>query len=381
MIEDAHSRLDEYCHEVGFKGWDLFDGLNSRLFRNSPLYASPASRLAWIQFFKRSPVNLRRVALVPKEHNPKGLGLFASACLALGKTEEARVLLNRLKEMACSGNGTAWGYNFPWQARAFYVPVGTPNMVTTVFIANAFLDFHDRTGDKGALGIARSSCEFILDRLTLLEDEESLCFGYIPGEKAIVHNANMLGAALLGRLYFYDGDEKLFIKSRKAMAYSMEALTKECFWPYGELGHHQFIDNFHTGFNLVALKSWMDATGDTAWEEPLRRAYERFLDAFWLENGCPKYYHNLLYPIDIHCSAQGIVTCLKLAEYDRRSLFMARRIAEWAIENMQDEEGCFYYQRTRSYTNKIPYIRWGQAWMSYALAIFMANARAQGERL
>jgi len=30
---------------------------------------------------------------------------------------------------------------FDWQARAFFVPVGTPNMVTTVFVANAFLDY------------------------------------------------------------------------------------------------------------------------------------------------------------------------------------------------------------------------------------------------
>ena len=152
------------------------------------------------------------------------------------------------------------------------------------------------------------------------------------------------------------------------MAYSVAALNDDYSWPYGELHHHQFIDNFHTGFNLVALKNWMDFTGEKSWDKELKNACKYFLDTFWLENGCPKYYNNSLYPIDIHCSAQGIVTCLKLRDYDDRSVSLAKKIAQWAIENMQDKTGYFYYQKTRWYTNKIPYMRWSQAWMFYALA-------------
>jgi hypothetical protein len=48
---------------------------------------------------------------------------------------------------------------------------------------------------------------------------------------------------------------------------------------------------------------------------------------------------------------------------------MARKIAGWAIANMQDEKGYFYYQKGRWITNKIPYIRWSQAWMFYALSL------------
>ena len=46
-----------------------------------------------------------------------------------------------------------------------------------------------------------------------------------------------------------------------------------------------------------------------------------------------------LFPIDIHCSAQGIITCLKLQKLDERSLPLAEKIAKWAIENMQDKKG------------------------------------------
>jgi hypothetical protein len=40
----------------------------------------------------------------------------------------------------------------------------------------------------------------------------------------------------------------------------------------------------------------------------------------------------------------------------------------WAIENLRSPRGYFYYQRNRFYTNRIEYMRWSQAWMSYALA-------------
>ncbi len=370
----AFNTLYEYCRRVEFKGWDLFDGLNSKLFRFSPFYRSKFLRLAWIQFFKRSPVNLRKITFVPKDYNPKGLGLFGSGLLLLGQISKAEVLLDKLKEMTCSGyEGNSWGYNFDWQARAFYVPRGKPNLVTTVFVANSFLEYFDKTGDEEALNIAHGACEFILKHLIVFEDRDSLFFGYIPGEKACVHNASMLGAALLGRVYAHRKEEEFIVKSGKAMAYATKALRQDYSWPYGERHHHQFVDNFHTGFNLVALYDWMESTGDHRWQEQLLGAYHYFLNSFWLKNGCPKYFNNSLYPIDIHCSAQGIVTCLKLRELDDRSLPLAEKIARWAIENMQDKEGFFYYQKKRLYTNKIPYIRWSQAWMFYALAYLISH--------
>lgn len=391
QFRDSYDALSNYIKKENFQGWDLFDGLNSKIFKHSPFYRSKILRLAWIQFFKRSSINFRRITLVPKGHNPKGLALFAAGLIFMGKNDEAIRILKRLEGMTCSGySGTCWGYNFDWQARAFYVPVGKPNIVATVFVANAFLDYVEaehmaqrakhtepRANNKDpnkqslledCLKIAQGCCEFILNESILFEDENSVCFGYIPGEQARVHNASMLGAALLARVCSYTKNPKYYEKSKKAMSYSVAALNDDFSWPYGELHHQRFVDNFHTGYNLVALKDWIDYTGENIWEEELKNAYRYFLDTFWLEDGCPKYYHNSLYPIDIHCSAQGIVTCLKLKDYDERSIPMAKKIAKWAIDNMQYKKGYFYYQKTRWYTNKIPYMRWSQAWMFYALA-------------
>jgi hypothetical protein len=116
---------------------------------------------------------------------------------------------------------------------------------------------------------------------------------------------------------------RFFREIQEGNGLCIKALRPDCSWPYGERHHHRFVDNFHTGFNLVALHDWMESTGDYCWQEQLLRAYHYFLNTFWLEDGCPKYFNNSLYPIDIHCSAQGIVTCLKLQKLDERSLPLA----------------------------------------------------------
>jgi hypothetical protein len=375
-ISESLERLHEYCRREGYKGWDNFDGLNSSLFMRLPFRRSAALRLGWIQFFKHSPVNFRRVALVPKGYNPKGLALFVSGLVRGERCEEAGRLAEILEGTASrSSSGVGWGYNFDWQSRGGFTPAGTPNIVTTTFASNALLDLFQKTGEGRHLDAARSSCRFLLEDLVLHEDRDSLCLGYIPGSSARVHNANMLGASLLARVYRLTGERVLLDKSRKAMAYSVRALRADASWPYGELVFHKFVDSFHTGFNLVSLGDWMDHAGEDLWRNELRMAHSFYLDTFWLDDGCPRYYHDATYPVDIHCSAQGIITCLKLARHDERSVRMARKIADWAIANMQDNQGFFYYQKTRLYTNRISYMRWSNAWMFYALSLLLEFMR------
>jgi hypothetical protein len=54
---------------------------------------------------------------------------------------------------------------------------------------------------------------------------------------------------------------------------------------------------------------------------------------------------------------------------------MAQQIASWAIDNLRDQRGFFYYQRRRFYTLRKPYMRWTQAWMLYALARLLEDTR------
>jgi hypothetical protein len=111
------------------------------------------------------------------------------------------------------------------------------------------------------------------------------------------------------------------------------------------------------------------ATGSsTDFDNALRRGYDFWVEQFFLADGWPKYFPDHLYPVDIHSAASAIIALIELRRHIPNTLLLAKEIANWTLDNLRDEQGFFYYQKRRSFTVKIPYMRWSQAWMMYALA-------------
>src|ERR1035437_2281762 len=84
-LEATLSKLLAYCRTNGWAGHDPYDALNSRVFKALPFLNSRLPRLVLTQALKRSPIDVRRLLLVPKTQNPKALALFLSALLRLSK--------------------------------------------------------------------------------------------------------------------------------------------------------------------------------------------------------------------------------------------------------------------------------------------------------
>src|SRR6185436_4035147 len=155
-IEQAHDELLLWCRRHSFAGSDPFDALNSRIFQATPLRHFRTVRLITTQLLKRSPWNLRSLALVPPQKNSKGIALFALASLSRYRRlktaeaeSEARLLLEELLQMQVGGySGAAWGYNFDWQSRHFFAPRGTPMIVPTAFAVRALLDAYQTFSDQ-----------------------------------------------------------------------------------------------------------------------------------------------------------------------------------------------------------------------------------------
>jgi len=114
----------------------------------------------------------------------------------------------------------------------------------------------------------------------------------------------------------------------------------------------------------------MKYTGIDRYWENFEKGLQFYRQNFFLDDFTPKYYHDKVYPIDIHCPAQAIICFVKFGD-----IKFAQNIAIWTIENMQDSRGYFYYQKHRLYTNKIPYMRWSQAWMMYALNTLLGSIK------
>ena len=387
QIWDVLRRLETWLEQEGYKGWDPHDGLNSPLLRTLALGNRYLGIVA-VQLFKRFPVNLRAIFGVRKEFNPKGMALFLSAYLKkykLTKDEEdlkkVKFFTSWLEQNRSQGySGYCWGYNFDWPNRAFYARKGTPTVVNTSFIANAFLDAYELLGEERYLNIARSSCDFVIKDLNLFTENNALCFSYTPVDNSRIHNANMLGAALLARVYSVTKEPLLLEYSDRAVRFTIKRQNEDRSWYYGEAPNQRWIDLFHTGYVLDALKDYERFTGNRDYRDNLKKGLGFFLEYFFLEDGTPKYYHNRVYPIDIHCSTQAILTLLKLRELNEGNIYLAKKVVLWTIRNMRDRKGYFYYQRKRNYVNKIPYIRWSQAWMFFALMNLLSDLNGNKDK-
>lgn len=365
----------DYCNRNDWSGFDPFDGLNSRIFNALPLVQNRIGRLVFIQAMKRSPLNFRPIFLVPKEENPKGLAVFCSALLILSKTgfskndDTVLHLLKRLIDLKSKDMPFfCWGYNFDWQSRAFFLPKFVPNIICTTFAGNALLDAYNKFADSKYLDMAISAGNFLLEGLNVTRTNNEICFSYTPLDHGQVHNANLLGAAFLSRLYSLTQEKKFLEPAKSAVRYSIRRQNEDGSWPYGEDKTQRWIDNFHTGYNLCALKTISQCLGAKEFETNIHRGFEFYRNHFFREDGAPKYYHNRTYPIDIHSVAQSMITLSSFRDIDENNIKLANSVFAWALANMWDERGYFYYQVTLYYKNKISYMRWSQAWMLLALA-------------
>lgn len=386
-VECSFARLEQYCRDEEFQGWDPYDGLMSKIFRGMPVLPQKRlTRLMWIQFIKRMPVNMRALLKIDKGYNPKGLALFISGYSELSKIQdyhrqsivEIKNLADKVIELSSPGySGNCWGYNFDWESKAFFQKRGTPTIVATTFVANALIDAYEVTHCEEYLQAAISSKEFIIKDLKRTYNKDgNFAFSYSPNDTTSVFNASLLGARLLSRIYTYTNEIELINLAKKAVAYCCDYQNADGSWFYSTLPFHQWIDNFHTGFNLECIYEYGKFANDESFTSNFNKGLDYYLNNFFDDKGQSKYYNNSLYPIDIHAPSQLMVTLSKSKLFESNKEIIDR-VTNWTIENMQSRKGYFYFQKRKYYTNKIPYMRWSQGWMFYGLAHYLTNAKTK----
>lgn len=381
-MEDLIALNSKLLHSIqadDFTGYDPFDSLNSTLLQATPLYRNEWVRLAWLQLGKRSPINLRPLLRVPKKRNPKGVGLFISGLLQDYRRTGAAEYLLQARELAAwlltqrsdlqQWQHSCWGYHFDWQARAFYVPAGKPNIITTCYVARALHELGTLTADQSLIDVALDASRFISTQLYTESGGRSF-YAYIPGEQAFVHNASLWGAAWCAFAGKQLGDDTLVAQALQVARQSVKEQATDGSWVYGARHHHQFIDGFHTGYNLEALCLLREATANSEFDQCIRDGYDYYVKTFFTEDGTARYYNNNIYPIDMHSFAQAVFTLLKVGN-TAEDLKLCDKVVQRAIELLYlPDKGQFVYQQTRWVTNRINYTRWTQAWAYCSMAFY-----------
>jgi len=136
-------------------------------------------------------------------------------------------------------------------------------------------------------------------------------------------------------------------------------------WFYGKNKNQKWIDNFHTGYNLWALKEIGKLIDFNGLNERTEKGLNYYIKNLFDKKYIPKYYHNKKYPLDIHSFAVSIIVFLKYGK-----LKEANQILKQAFDFLYSGKGYFYYRQYPFFINKMDYLRWSNAWMFYALTEF-----------
>jgi len=381
-IKESLCKLEQYIRENTYSGFDPYDALNTDIFIHLP---TKYLKIFVTQLFVYSPINFRKLLHTQQGKNPKALGLFLQAYCNLYKAnliEKERFdtisayLVEELIQLRSPNYANyCWGFNFPWQDITRYGPRYLPSIVNTSYVGNAFLDLYEITKEQNYLNIAESISRFILNDLNIIKIDNGICFSYTPIDKHLVHNANILGAAFISRVYSIIGQEELLNIASMAFDWTLSRQRDDGSWAYSvnrDTGKERNQIDFHQGFILDAFCDFIQYSHmkKSTIEYSLLIGANYYINNQFDLQGRSKWRLPRNWPIDIHHQAQGIITFSKIFGYTGRVeyLWKAKQIALWTIDNMQNKSGYFYYQIWPYFTNKISYMRWGQAWMFLALS-------------
>lgn len=378
---NALQRVLDYAKSNNFVGYNKYDALDSPLLR-ALSFNNKWIRLVYSQVVMRSPINIRPLLGVPKTINPKGFGLLTATYAKkylVTKDEadliQARYFADWLIENPSPIYPTrAWGYQHPWQDVGFFAPANLPNRVVTYFVCRGLLDLFDVTQDERYLNAVEEAMEFLLDAPNVIYEDDSMkCLSYVPDTSVdwVVMDVSILTATMATRLNTYRPKDKYVDEATKLVRYVVDKQTDYGAWWYSHppKAHSKMHDNYHTGYICDGILDYTEHTGNEEFMAAYHTGIEYYRDYLFLKDGTPKWMNNAVYPLDVHGSAQGILSFIKASKFDDSYYDFAKIIADWAIQHMQHlKKGYFYYQKNRYFKTPFTLMRWSNGWMARALS-------------
>ena len=378
LVFQSLKKVEKWVENHDYQAYEPFDGLSSPLRRLT--FGSLLLDRLLMQAVRQSPINIRPLLGIKPLPSTKGRGYMAWGYLCMFKLTKDPEYLQKavsclewlMKNKSPKFEEYSWANHFDFASRGGRYAKHESIIVWSALIGQAFLDGYQEIGDHRFLEVAESVCRWIL-ALPREHTNSGICLSYHMLGQNSIHNANMLGAAILARTWRYSKITAYLEVASEAIKYSCIRQRPDGSWWYAEDSKYHWIDSFHTGYNLDSLKCYIDNTGDMTFYNNLLIGLDFYKSHFFEADGTPRYYHNRTQPIDSQCAAQAIETLSGLANIDKQSLEIAKNVALWTIHNLQDVDGHFYYRRYPFFRAKAPMLHWAQATTYRALALLLSK--------
>jgi hypothetical protein len=263
------------------------------------------------------------------------------------------------EDESCGKEG--WGYPWDTQTRWSYYPGGSPNVVATAFSANALAEAAGTLGEPSWRERAERAARWVASELFL---EREGYFAYHGHSDRLVHNANLLGAAVVHELAPSASGAAEAV--RIATARTLDAQLPDGTWPYGEAAGLEWVDGFHTGYVLDSLCRLEGV--DPRIPEAIERGAKVYLSDFFDEDGRARLWRGKRHPEDSHSAGTGMTVLSRLAARGVVPAESVERVARYTLARMLRGDGHAVFRRERWGAARVFYTRWCDAPVALGLA-------------
>lgn len=378
-------RLEQWISDNGFAGFGPYDLRDWLMQNNIP-------KFLWKFFFGFEllfPLSIRKILNIKCKENAKAIGLLFTSYVNLYKFTSKKIYLDKaekckkwlLNNYAKTKKGIGWGYPFDWDTIIF-IPKGTPSSVVSYHVGEGFWNYYKLKKDKKALEVCNKICEFFINDLKIDQINKNIvCFSYTPLDNFHVHNSNLFVAEFLIKVGKEINNKRYVNLGKKAVNYTISEQRKNGLMKYwGDIQSkydNRFMDHFHTGFELRMLYSISKLTKSKKYLESFDKLYNFYRKNYFNKKLFPKWDPENLYPLDIHTFAEAILcNCYFKEKFNEKITY---NLIEKVSEIMRTKEGWYIYLIDKKFGIKfkwkIPYLRWGQAWMLRAFSEYLLRIK------
>ncbi|KKH29915.1 prenyltransferase/squalene oxidase repeat-containing protein [Methanosarcina mazei] len=387
VIWDSIESLHQWVKDQDYYGWDPYDALNSKLILKLCM-GSPYLEILATQLNKYSIVNFRPFLRVEKGIDVKGMALFAQAYSKMYTlTNDENYKDSSLNCMSFLKNKSlvsiygydCWAghyYNFRNADKSTLSP-NIPDVITTSNVIKAAVESYTILRRDDLIEMARGGYEFLINSLLQKSKDGYFYLKYDPlSNDKIVINASAEGLSAICKLMRLFDEKNMNETAYNLANFLISSQNTDGSWVYSKYNNGKVRTqlDFHQGFIIDSLLEYLpfaDLDQKEGIISSIQKGSRFYKEMQFFKDGRCHFRYPREYPIDIHNQSQGIITFSKLISFNEEFLGFSTKIALWTILNMQNNNGYFYYQEHKFFRNKIPHMRWGQAWMMLALATYL----------
>lgn len=371
-----------YWAKRDFKGWDPYDMLNSKLI--GAIVPRRSHFILWvcIQLGKVLPINLRRIMMVPKKHNAKGIALFISGIANYWYINESlrpemKSYLDRLLTILKDIKPIeidAWGYDFLWVARGgLTFPSGAPNVVVSYYVYSAIEKVTELDDYEPPFNLKNwVFSDALLPVLKRTEYSQGPLFSYSghAGNEG-VYNASLFGSLIFSKsIQRHSEIDANFVK--RSVKTVENSVSDDGSIVYGQNTFQDWIDNHHTLYIIEgALR--INSETELSFNEDRIKDLIAFYEERFLDDIKFPLFLNKKYVMDFHALGQ----LFRMTEFDIFPQEKVDALYEYWMRFYRNRR--FPYRVFKyGFMNRINYVRWTQAFMFYGLSYYYRYGKRKG---